>query len=45
MSATAWGGAAALAGVVVFVVTVVALHLLQPGYDPASQLIDRKSVV
>ena len=38
MSATAWGGAAALAGVVVFVVTVVALHLLQPGYDPASQL-------
>jgi hypothetical protein len=33
-----WGGAVALAGVAAFVSTVLALHLLQPGYDPANQL-------
>jgi Protein of unknown function (DUF998) len=33
-----WGGTAALVGVAMFVVTVVALHLLQPNYQPAQQL-------
>jgi hypothetical protein len=33
-----WGGAATLAGVTVFVITVVALHFLQPEYDPLNQL-------
>src|SRR5688572_14441756 len=32
------GGLAALAGSALFVVTVIGLHLVQPGYDPASQL-------
>lgn len=33
-----WGGAAALGGVMAFVITVVTLHFLQPGYDPLNQL-------
>ena len=33
-----WGGRAALAGIATFIVSVIALHLLQPEYDPASQL-------
>ena len=33
-----WGSVAALVGVATFVVTVIALHLLQPAYDPANQL-------
>lgn len=33
-----WGAVATLAGVAMFVVTVVALHVLQPEYDPANQL-------
>ncbi len=33
-----WGGKATLAGVGLFVATVVPLHLLQPDYEPASQL-------
>jgi hypothetical protein len=33
-----WGGTAALVGVAIFVVTVVALHRLQPDYQPAQQL-------
>ncbi|MBI3610134.1 MAG: DUF998 domain-containing protein [Nitrospirae bacterium] len=33
-----WGGLFAIVGVVVFIVIVVALHFLQPGYDPANQL-------
>jgi hypothetical membrane protein len=33
-----WGAVAALAGVAIFLVTVIALHLLQPGYDPKQQL-------
>lgn len=35
-----WGSVAALVGVATFVVTVIALHLLQPGYDPANQLMN-----
>lgn len=38
MNACRAGGLAALAGVATFVVVVVALHLVQPGYDPAQQL-------
>jgi len=33
-----WGAVATIIGVTVFIVTVVALHLLQPGYDPRHQL-------
>lgn len=33
-----WGAVVALVGVVMFVVVIVALHLLQPGYEPAHQL-------
>ena len=33
-----WGAAASLVGVAMFVVTVVALHVLQPDYKPAHQL-------
>lgn len=33
-----WGAVASLVGVAIFVVTVVALHLLQPNYDPTQQL-------
>ena len=33
-----WGPVATIVGVAVFIVTVIALHLLQPGYDPRSQL-------
>jgi hypothetical protein len=33
-----WGAVAALGGVATFIVTVVALHLLQPGYEPTHQL-------
>jgi hypothetical membrane protein len=33
-----WGAVATTVGVVVFFVTVVALHLLQPDYDPWHQL-------
>jgi hypothetical protein len=33
-----WGSAAALLGVAMFLLTVVPLHLLQPGYEPANQL-------
>ena len=33
-----WGAVASLVGVAMFVVTVVALHLLQPGYEPTHQL-------
>ncbi len=33
-----WGAIASLVGVAMFVVTVVALHLLQPDYEPTQQL-------
>ena len=33
-----WGAMATVVGVMVFILTVVALHLLQPGYDPRHQL-------
>ena len=33
-----WGALAALFGAATFVATVVPLHLLQPGYEPANQL-------
>ncbi|MBI3597078.1 MAG: DUF998 domain-containing protein [Nitrospirae bacterium] len=33
-----WGALFAIVGVVVFIVIVVTLHLLQPDYDPANQL-------
>jgi hypothetical membrane protein len=34
-----WGAVASLLGVAMFVVTVVALHILQPGYEPKHQLV------
>lgn len=33
-----WGAVAAVFGVLMFLVTVVTLHLLQPAYDPVHQL-------
>ena len=33
-----WGAVASLVGVAMFVITVVALHLFQPGYEPTQQL-------
>jgi hypothetical protein len=33
-----WAGTATLAGVVLFLATVITLHAVQPGYDPQSQL-------
>jgi hypothetical membrane protein len=33
-----WGAAASVIGVATFVVTVVVLHLVQPGYEPTHQL-------
>ena len=33
-----WGAVASLVGVGMFVVTVLALHLLQPNYEPSQQL-------
>ncbi len=33
-----WGAVTTIVGVTVFIITVVALHLLQPGYDPRHQL-------
>ena len=33
-----WGAVASLVGVTMFVVTVIALHLLQPEYEPTQQL-------
>ena len=33
-----WGGIAALAGISLFLVVVVTLHVVQAGYDPSTQL-------
>lgn len=33
-----WGAMVTVVGVMLFILTVVALHLLQPGYDPRHQL-------
>lgn len=37
-TAQTWGGFATLVGVTLFVVVVVTLHMLQPGYQPRYQL-------